>query len=102
VRSDELLAERALAGDGHARRHLVEEVYLPLVGGRDTLVETLSAYNDSGRSLEATARRLFCHPNTVRYRLRQVGDLTGLTPTDPRDAFTLQIALVLGRQSGRE
>ena len=102
VRADELLAERALAGDGHARRHLVEEVYLPLRGGRDTLVETLAAYNASGRSLEATARALFCHPNTVRYRLRQVGDLTGLTPTDARDAFTLEIALVLGRQSGRE
>ena len=41
------------------------------------------------------------HPNTVRYRLRQVAELTGLTPGQPRDAFTLQIALVLGRQSGR-
>jgi hypothetical protein len=102
VRSDELLPERALAGDGHARRHLVEEVYLPLLGGRGTLVETLSTYFSQGRSLEATARVLFCHPNTVRYRLRQVGDLTGLTPTDARDAFTLEIALVLGRQSGRE
>ena len=30
VRSSELLPERVLAGDGHARRHLVEEVYLPL------------------------------------------------------------------------
>ena len=100
--SDELLPERALAGDGHARRHLVEEVYLPLVSGRNTLVETLATYNASGRSLEATARVLFCHPNTVRYRLRQIGDLTGLTPTDARDAFTLEIALVLGRQSGRE
>ena len=30
VQSDELLPERALAGDGHARRHLVDEVYLPL------------------------------------------------------------------------
>ena len=30
VRSDDLLPERALAGDGHARRHLVDEVYLPL------------------------------------------------------------------------
>jgi hypothetical protein len=102
VRADDLLPERALAGDGHARRHLVEEVYLPLLGGRDTLVETLATYFARGRSLEATARALFCHPNTVRYRLRQVGDLTGLTPTDPRDAFTLEIALVLGRQSGRE
>jgi PucR C-terminal helix-turn-helix domain/GGDEF-like domain len=102
VRSDELLPERALAGDGHARRHLVEEVFLPLVGGRGTLVETLATYFAQGRSLEATARAMFCHPNTVRYRLRQVGDLTGLTPTDARDAFTLEIALVLGRQSRRE
>ncbi len=102
VRADDLLPERALAGDGHARRHLVEEVYLPLVGGRDTLVETLAAYFASGRSLEASARALFCHPNTVRYRLRQVADLTGHSPTDPREAFTLEIALVLGRQSGRE
>ena len=31
VRADDLLPERALAGDGHARRHLVEEVFLPLV-----------------------------------------------------------------------
>ncbi len=102
VRADDLLPERALAGDGHARRHLVDEVYLPLVGGRDTLVETLAAYFASGRSLEASARALFCHPNTVRYRLRQVADLTGHSPTDPREAFTLEIALVLGRQSGRE
>jgi hypothetical protein len=102
VRADDLLPERALAGDGHARRHLVEEVYLPVAAGRDTLVETLAAYFASGRSLEGTARTLFCHPNTVRYRLRQVADITGLTPTDPRDAFTLEIALVLGRQSGRE
>jgi hypothetical protein len=102
VRADDLLPARALAGDGHARRHLVEEVYLPVAAGRDTLVETLAAYFASGRSLEGTARTLFCHPNTVRYRLRQVADLTGLTPTDPRDAFTLEIALVLGRQSGRE
>ena len=38
--SDDLLAERALGGDGHARRQLVDEVYLPLVArprhpGRD-------------------------------------------------------------------
>ena len=38
----------------------------------------------------------------MRYRLRQVADLTGHSPTDPREAFTLEIALVLGRQSGRE
>jgi DNA-binding PucR family transcriptional regulator len=101
VNSGDLLPERALAGDGHARRHLVEQVYLPLVRARGTLIETLAAYFQHGSSLEGAARALFVHPNTVRYRLRQVADLTGYTPTMPRHAFTLEIALVLGRQSGR-
>jgi DNA-binding PucR family transcriptional regulator len=101
VLSGDLLPERALAGDGHARRHLVEDVYLPLVGARAELIETLTAYFQHGSGLEATGRALFVHVNTVRYRLRQAAELTGLTPTVPRDAFTLQIALVLGRQSGR-
>jgi hypothetical protein len=101
VRSSELLPERALAGDGHARRHLVDEVYLPLVHARGTLIETLTVYLESGGSIEATGRALFVHPNTVRYRLKQVAELTGFSPSDPRDGFVLQIALVLGRQSGR-
>ena len=101
VLSAELLAERALGGDGHARRELVDEVYLPLLHARGALVETLSAWLDRGSSIEGAGRALFVHPNTVRYRLRQVADLTGLTPGQPRDAFTLQIALVLGRQSSR-
>jgi DNA-binding PucR family transcriptional regulator len=37
------------------------------------------------------------HPNTVRYRLRRVLDVTGLAAGDARHAFTLRIALVLGR-----
>ena len=102
VLSTELLPERALAGDGHARRHLVEDVYLPLAQARSTLVETLTAWFASGGSIEGAARALFVHPNTVRYRLRQVADLTDLAASDPRDAFTLEIALVLGRQSGRD
>jgi sugar diacid utilization regulator len=103
VGSDDLLPERVLAGDGHARRHLVEEVFVPLRGApgakRTSLIDTLTAYFQAGQSLEATARALFVHPNTVRYRLRQVADLTGLAATDPREALTLQLALVLGRQA---
>ena len=101
VRSTDLLPERALAGDGHARRHLVDEIYLPLAHARGTLIETIAAYFEHGSSIEGAARALFVHPNTVRYRLRQAADLTGFAATDPRDAFTLEIALVLGRLSGR-
>ncbi|MDH2416328.1 helix-turn-helix domain-containing protein [Nocardioides sp. CER19] len=99
VLSSELLPERALAGDDDARDHLVSQVYEPLAHARATLIETLSAYFGAGGSLEAAARELFVHPNTVRYRLRQVADLTGYTATRPRDALTLQLALVLGRQA---
>jgi len=96
VSSDDLLPERALFGDGHARRQLVEEVYQPLADSR-VLLETVSAYFDRGTSVEATARALFVHPNTVRYRLKAAAELTGLTATQPRHAFTYAIALVLGR-----
>ena len=99
--SDELLPERALAGDGHARRHLVDAVYGPLTGSRDTLIDTLTMYYQQGTSIEATARALFVHPNTVRYRLRQATEVTGLNPADPRHGFTYRIALVLGRQTIR-
>ena len=47
VLSVELLPERALAGDGHARRYLVEEVFLPLATGRGAkgaLVRTLASH----------------------------------------------------------
>ncbi len=101
VASRDLLPERALAGDGHARRHLVDEVYVPLVTARGTLLETLGAWFEQGSSIEATGRALFVHPNTVRYRLGKIGELTGWSPTRPREAFTLQLALILGRQSGR-
>jgi hypothetical protein len=97
VSSDDLLPERALAGDGHARRQLVQEVYAPLVAGGDAVFDTTATFLESGGSIEATARALFVHPNTVRYRLRRVAELTGLSPTDVRHSYTLRLALTLGR-----
>jgi hypothetical protein len=97
VSADALWPERALAGDTSAREALRGRVYQPLVDAGDVLLLTLTAFFAHGGSLEATARALFVHANTVRYRLRQVGDLTGETPTESRGAFTLQVALALGR-----
>lgn len=97
VLADELLPERMLIGDTDARRTLLAEVYAPLLGVGGHLLETLSAYLSEGRSLEATARQLFVHPNTVRYRLRRIATVTGWDPTDAREGFVLQIALAAGR-----
>ncbi|MGH3473056.1 MAG: PucR family transcriptional regulator [Nocardioidaceae bacterium] len=101
VSSEDLLPERALAGDGHARRLLASDVYQPLVDAGPALLETLTAYLDTSGSIEASGRRLFVHPNTVRYRLRRIADITGLTPSDSRDAYTLRIALTVGRLRGQ-
>lgn len=97
VHSEDLLPERSLSGDGRARRALVDDVFAPLSEGDGVLLRTVSAFVDSGCSVEATARRLFVHANTVRYRLRKTADLTGLDPLTPRDAYTLRIAVTLGR-----
>lgn len=96
VEADDLLPERALAGDPVAKRTLIERIYQPLADHSTDLVTTLWAYLDNGRSLEATARELFVHPNTVRYRLKKVGDVIGWDATGPREALILQTALILG------
>ena len=97
VLASELLPERALAGDDAAKSELVDEVYRPLEAAGSALLETVSAYLEQAASLEGAARMLFVHPNTVRYRLKRVTDLTGLNPAQPRAAFTLHMALALGR-----
>ena len=61
------------------------------------LTETLDAYLDSGGAIEACARKLFVHPNTVRYRLKRITDFTGRDPTLPRDAYVLRVAATVGR-----
>jgi DNA-binding PucR family transcriptional regulator len=71
----------------------------PLADAGPALAETLDAYLDSGGAIEACARKLFVHPNTVRYRLKRITDFTGRDPTVPRDAYILRVATTLGRLS---
>jgi PucR C-terminal helix-turn-helix domain/GGDEF-like domain len=97
VMAADLLPERALDGDAAARAELLTDVYEPMLSGGAALVETVTTYLEQGFSLEATARLLFVHPNTVRYRLRRVTDLTGFSPVTGRGGFTLWVAVVLGR-----
>jgi len=100
VASDDLLPERALAGDGHARRALGTEVYGSLVTAGGELAQTLTAFFDTGGSIEATARALYVHSNTVRYRLRRVQEVTGYSALDSRGGYALRLALTLGRLLG--
>lgn len=96
VAADDLLPERALAGDDEAAAALVASVHDTLLADA-ALYDTAAAYLERTPSLEATARALFIHPNTVRYRLRRIADLTGYSPLDPRGAYSLRVGLTLGR-----
>ncbi len=99
IDADDLLAERVLAGDARAAARLRAAVYAPLAASPH-LLSTMDAYLAAGGALEPTARSLFVHPNTVRYRLHRVADLTGRDPWDPRDLLVLQTAVILGRLAG--
>jgi hypothetical protein len=101
VSADDLLPERALSGDGHARRALARDIYDPLLAAGGGLLETLVTFLDQGLSVEAAARALFVHANTVRYRLRRINEVTGYSPTEPRDAYALRLAITLGRLFSR-
>jgi len=93
---DELLPERLLASDPTAPPELLRRIWEPLTK-EPTLLATLDTYLQQTGSLEATARTLFVHPNTVRYRLQRITDALGYSPTDPREAYSLTLALTLGR-----
>src|SRR5277367_4605741 len=97
VLARELLPERALMGDASAIVALHTDVMQPLADAGPTLVETLDAYLDCGGAIEACARKLFVHPNTVRYRLKRISDFTGRDPTEPRDAYVLRVAATVGQ-----
>ncbi|WP_022883993.1 PucR family transcriptional regulator [Glaciibacter superstes] len=102
VPADDLLPERALAGDPLARATLIHRIYRPLQAHSTELLTTLWCYLDNGRSLEATARELFVHPNTVRYRLKRVSEVIGYDATGSREALILQAALIIGSISDHD
>ncbi|MBS4730146.1 PucR family transcriptional regulator [Mycobacterium sp. SM1] len=101
VLARELLPERALMGDASAIAALQTDVMRPLAEAGPTLLETLDAYLDCGGAIEACARKLFVHPNTVRYRLKRITDFTGRDPTQPRDAYILRVATTVGHLSAQ-
>ncbi|WP_338747954.1 PucR family transcriptional regulator [Janibacter alittae] len=94
VAADDLMAERAVAGDPLARATLVETVATALAD-HPSLLETARTHLDSP-GLEATARALYVHVNTVRYRLGRIADIVGYDLTNPHEAFTVRVALTLG------
>ncbi|MFK0211002.1 PucR family transcriptional regulator [Streptomyces sp. NPDC090298] len=86
--------------------HLLEVVLRPVldlpVAERSRLLRTLEHWFAAAGSAADAARSLFVHPNTVRYRLRRVEELTGRSLSDPRAVADVGAALLAVRGPGPE
>ena len=89
-----LASDRGLAADLAATR-LAPLDGLP-AGPRARLTETLRAWLDRPGQVQAVAAELGVHPQTVRYRLRQLRELFGTRLEDPEARFELSLALRVG------
>lgn len=59
-----------------------------------TLIDTLAALLRHDGSPKHAAEDLFCHRNTVIYRMKQIEHLTGRSLANPRDKMLLGLALM--------
>jgi hypothetical protein len=59
---------------------------------RTILLDTFQAWLQEGGSANDTATKIFCHPNTVRHRLRRIEELTGRSLSRPKDMAELCLA----------
>jgi sugar diacid utilization regulator len=100
VHAADLLVFPVLLRDREAITDLVRTVLGPLVdarGGAQPMIDTLAAFFDCHGNTTATARRLSISVRAVTYRLDRLRSLTGYTPTEPTQRFTLEAAVLGAR-----
>jgi PucR C-terminal helix-turn-helix domain/GGDEF-like domain len=65
---------------------------------REILFETFRVWSEHDGSMRAAGEILFCHPNTVRYRMHRIEQRTGRSLTRPRDVAELCLAFEVRRR----
>ncbi|WP_330251340.1 helix-turn-helix domain-containing protein [Nocardia sp. NBC_00565] len=91
-RFNDLVVEYQLTRPGPARDRL-EAILAPL-DEHPELFETLRVHISNNLSRQRTARQLCIHVNTLDYRCKRIGQLTGFNPTQSRGQWYLRSALV--------
>lgn len=100
LRAAELLVYPVLTRDRQAMADLVTGTLGPLTtarGGAQPLLDTLTAYFDSGCVSAEAARRLTLSVRALTYRLERIHRLTGANPADPTHRYMLQTAVIGAR-----
>ncbi len=97
IRCDQHLSTLLILADEDLAATLSRRRLAPLASlrptQRDRIAETLLAWLQLGENAAEVAQRIHVHPQTVRYRLRQIHDLFGDQLRDPDLRFDLQLAL---------
>ena len=92
------LPEVLLASSPQAAQLVLAETLGPLLalpdGQAQTLLTTLEVLLKHDGSPTSAADELFCHRNTVIYRMKQIEQLTGRSLTDARDKMLLGLGLL--------
>ncbi|MDN4162685.1 PucR family transcriptional regulator [Nocardioides abyssi] len=100
----ERLPEVLLAGSPQVAPLLLARTLGPILNQPETqartLLDTLAALLRHGGSPTHAAEELYCHRNTVIYRLKQIEQLTGRSLADPRDKLLLELALMACGSAG--
>ncbi len=65
---------------------------------REMLFETFRVWQDHNGCVRDAAEALFCHPNTVRYRLRKIEVRSGRSLSRPKDIVELYLAFEVYRR----
>jgi sugar diacid utilization regulator len=100
LRAADLLVYPVLTRDRQAMADLVVNTLGPLTtarGGAQPLLDTLTAYFDSGCVAAEAARRLSLSVRAMTYRLDRIHQLTGANPADPAHRYKLQTAVIGAR-----
>lgn len=92
------LPEVLLVGSPQVAPRLLAETLGPILAQPRTqaemLLDTLAALLEHDGSPTHAAVDLYCHRNTVIYRMKQIEQLTGRSLADPRDKMLLGLALM--------
>ncbi|WP_330323773.1 PucR family transcriptional regulator [Streptomyces pseudovenezuelae] len=100
LRAADLLVYPVLTRDRQAMADLVAGTLGPLTtarGGAQPLLDTLTAYFESGCVSAEAARRLTLSVRALTYRLERIHKLTGANPADPAHRYMLQTAVIGAR-----
>jgi PucR family transcriptional regulator, purine catabolism regulatory protein len=96
----------SLIEDRHELLRLAEQTLGPLLEydrqHATTLVRTLGFYLESGRNLESSARAMFIHVNTLKYRLKRIQEIARLDLNSAEQRFNVHLAVKILQAIGNE